>query len=85
MKLWPVIFTVAVLLGACSATNPEGTRSGDCTDGVDNDGDGKIDCGDDGCEVYTSCKKVLEPRGSGLLSAQVKAAAEKKKAEESIE
>lgn len=82
MKVWISIMTLGLVLIACGSTNPEGTRSGDCSDGVDNDGDSRVDCMDDGCEAYPMCERMLHPKGSGLLSAQVKAAAEKSEKEE---
>ena len=82
MKQWVMALVLSGAFCACGSTNPEGTRSGDCSDGVDNDNDGRIDCADDGCEAFTSCKRILKPKGSGLLSAQVKAAAKKQKEQE---
>jgi hypothetical protein len=34
----------------------EGTEVGDCTDGADNDGDGKYDCDDDSCAGAPACQ-----------------------------
>ena len=36
-------------------TREEGTRQGDCTDGIDNDDDGYIDCDDQGCDSKPVC------------------------------
>lgn len=49
----------------------EGTESGDCDDGDDNDRDGLFDCDDDGCLGSPRCEAVdsgedssVEPDGS---------------------
>ena len=34
----------------------EGTEVGDCTDGADNDGDGRYDCDDDSCAGAPACQ-----------------------------
>ena len=75
MSKWLSIFAIAFLVCACGKVDPEGTKSGDCTDGKDNDSDGRVDCADDGCSVFKMCKKDEEPEGS--FSGKVKAAAEK--------
>jgi len=41
---------------ACGAPSPEGENESDCSDNVDNDKDGKIDCDDDGCLLKTACR-----------------------------
>jgi hypothetical protein len=35
----------------------EGDAVGECSDGVDNDQDGSLDCSDEGCAIATACKK----------------------------
>ena len=75
MSRWLSIIAVVLLALACSKVDPEGSKSGDCMDGKDNDGDGRVDCADDGCAVFKMCKKDVEPEGS--FSGKVKAAAEK--------
>ncbi len=35
--------------------DPEGTNAGECTDGIDNDGDGPIDCNDSDCFSDPDC------------------------------
>jgi hypothetical protein len=71
--------TVGVLACACQNRAPEGVKSGDCTDGKDNDLDGQVDCKDDGCSMFTSC--INESTNQGLLSSKVRAAAKKAAAE----
>ena len=47
-----------VLLGIVGCPSPditEGTVDGDCIDGVDNDGDGTLDCDDPSCASSTDC------------------------------
>jgi len=46
---------VALGLFACTPKEIEGQNPGDCTDGVDNDGDGLIDCDDDTCQGSLLC------------------------------
>ena len=43
---------------------PEGATPGDCSDGEDNDGDGLIDCDDDGCSGAAACDEP-EPEDTG--------------------
>ena len=48
--MWKKLFVFAFLFSvACSDQDEriEGTQPGDCTDGADNDADGKFDCKDD--------------------------------------
>jgi len=46
----------ALLAGsACSPSPIEGQVVGDCTDGIDNDSDGAIDCADEGCGGSPLC------------------------------
>ncbi len=40
---------------ACTPTIGEGKSAEECTDGLDNDEDGAIDCMDAGCMTYASC------------------------------
>ncbi len=44
-----------LVLVACGSRE-EGTRSGDCSDEADNDGDGLFDCDDDGCAGSPACE-----------------------------
>jgi hypothetical protein len=49
----------AVFLLSCSGGDPErieGTETGDCEDGADNDADGVFDCDDDGCSGAPACE-----------------------------
>ena len=58
---------LAFLLLSCISTkdlegdndngNEEGDQQGDCIDGEDNDGDGDIDCLDDGCSNKPACSE----------------------------
>lgn len=58
---YPVPFVLALLTtAACGDTSEpptrvEGTQSGDCRDGVDNDSDGTVDCEDPGCSGSMDC------------------------------
>jgi hypothetical protein len=44
------------LPAACSTTDGEGRTAAECTDGVDNDDDGDLDCDDVGCTGYDACE-----------------------------
>lgn len=52
--------------GGCSNATPEPVEPSnppqveDCTDGVDNDGDGSADCGDTDCLEHAACQAVTE-------------------------
>jgi len=51
------LFASVLLLLACSSsdkTTPENTLAA-CQDESDNDGDGKVDCADDDCQVFVAC------------------------------
>jgi hypothetical protein len=80
---WTVL-AIALLLAACTR-GPEGTESGDCEDGKDNDEDQKVDCEDEGCAVAESCVKAVERARAAerkIEEASARAEAEaKKKAE----
>jgi hypothetical protein len=60
-----------ILLVACSR-GPEGTASGDCTDEADNDGNGKVDCEDEGCALEEWC---IEQAAKAAAAAQAAAEA----------
>ena len=54
----------AVLLGAaCGASKGEGANPGECTDQIDNDSNGLIDCDDAGCAGSPDC--AITPVDSG--------------------
>ena len=73
-RLFPV-GTVVVLVGllipiAANAQNDyEGDEAGECTDGADNDRDGKFDCEDDGCSGSPDCRNT-ETRGGAPAPPQ---------------
>jgi len=43
---------------------PEGTKDFECSDGLDNDEDGDVDCDDSGCLDSPSCQDVSDPTDS---------------------
>jgi hypothetical protein len=49
----PIRAVLFLLFSACSL--PEGRNPYDCSDGADNDGDGRFDCDDDGCAGSPDC------------------------------
>jgi hypothetical protein len=55
-----VLAVAGVIVGCAPVTElvSEGELAGDCTDGVDNDGDQAVDCDDAGC-VFTDDCEVL--------------------------
>ena len=60
--MWKKLTVFAFLFSfsfACSDQDEriEGTQPGDCTDGADNDADGKFDCKDDGCSGAPDCEE----------------------------
>ncbi len=57
MKLLPVTLLLlgSTLLTACPPEVGEGKSAGECSDGLDNDSDGAIDCLDAGCMGYAIC------------------------------
>ena len=46
---------IAILGLSCGPTRIEGQYPGECSDGIDNDDNGSIDCGDDGCQGSPLC------------------------------
>ena len=53
-----MLLSVLVALMACNPVTvgeEEGTNDGECNDGVDNDGDGDMDCDDAGCLAQPAC------------------------------
>jgi formylglycine-generating enzyme required for sulfatase activity len=55
MKNPIVTFSLFALIACGKQEETEGTTPGDCTDGIDNDGDGDLDCDDDGCIDSSDC------------------------------
>jgi len=82
LPLLPLVLTTAF---ACSR-GPEGTVSGDCADGNDNDGNGLIDCEDTGCGADTFCAdQARKAREAEEAAARAREEAERtaaKKAQE---
>lgn len=75
------VFAIALLLAAC-ARGPEGTESGDCDDGQDNDADNKVDCEDEGCATAERCVRMEEEARSvdqEIAASRAKAEADQKR------
>jgi len=53
--------------GSAEPTKPEGSTPGDCADLSDNDGDGRVDCEDDGCTDAAECTPT-DADGDGFFS-----------------
>ncbi len=61
MTMKQLIFAAAIAcLSACAGGHSEGMQPGDCSDGVDNDGDGAYDCNDPDCLGAPSCQHEEE-------------------------
>lgn len=71
--MWKKLIMVAFLVSfACSDQGEriEGAQPGDCTDGADNDADGKFDCKDDGCSGSSDCEETKEKSSSAKSSSK---------------
>lgn len=53
-----VVLVAAGLVGITGAGCGESDPEANCHDGVDNDGDGLIDCADDDCATHSVCPEV---------------------------
>ena len=58
----------ALVLGACKSDKNSATTETSCTDGVDNDGDGNIDCTDSDCVADPAC---FDPCGDGTCDPAI--------------
>ncbi len=58
MKKVTFIALLAALFSFSCSSGPEGTGTGDCADDKDNDGDGLIDCEDEGCNFDERCAEI---------------------------
>ena len=75
MKLASVLVSLPLVV-ACGR-GPEGTVPGDCSDGIDNDGDGRIDCEDEGCAADPRCLDLARrAREAERAAAEARARAE---------
>ncbi len=54
-SLIPALVLAGVTSG-CPTSAEEGATEHQCTDGLDNDGDGAVDCEDDGCLEHAPCE-----------------------------
>ena len=55
--VWMLMLILPLLLLGCPEdTEVEGDEAGECSDGVDNDQDGRADCDDPGCNAATACE-----------------------------
>ena len=50
-----IFFAAFLLLTSCDDSMVEDNRPGDCSDGIDNDDDGLIDCDDSDCLNSVEC------------------------------
>ncbi len=65
MKLFPSVLLMlcALPLMACPPEIGEGKSAGECSDGLDNDDDGAVDCLDAGCMGYEVCGGSVDDTG----------------------
>lgn len=69
MRRLIVVSFAAVVATAC--TELEGTEPGECTDNLDNDGDGSYDCEDPDCMAAPDCQEdTKEDTGPQISSVQ---------------
>ena len=73
--MWKKLIVFAFLLSFSSACSDqderiEGTQPGDCTDGADNDADGKFDCKDDSCAGSPDCEEPVEKSSKSKRSTK---------------
>ena len=69
MRISPLFLVAALGAGfalACAGGKHEGNKSGECSDGADNDDDGLFDCDDDDCDGSSDCG--AEDTGSGPIA-----------------
>lgn len=85
-KLCLPLLSLALIISTSCSRGPEGTQGGDCADGADNDGNGLIDCEDNGCNADTFCadqaQKAKEAEEAANRARREAEEAAKKKAEE---
>ena len=78
-----ILCLVIGALALSCAVGPEGKAPSDCADGEDQDGDGLVDCEDDGCAKAENCaRQIEEARRAEAAAYAAKVAAETKAAEE---
>ena len=62
VQLLFVLFFSAFVMGGCNSTpHQEGSLPGECSDGIDNDGDGEYDCNDVNCAGAPVCNDISDP------------------------
>jgi hypothetical protein len=76
-----LIIALGALALSCVA-GPEGKSPDDCVDGLDQDGDGLVDCEDDGCAKAETCVKQIEEARRAEAAASAARVAAEIKAEE---
>src|SRR5262245_30208032 len=67
-RFWIVVSALScALVSGCTDNRGlgEGSFAGHCTDGVDNDRDGRLDCSDPGCA--SQCGIVTPPSDGGIV------------------
>jgi len=80
------VLSALLFLALSCSRGPEGTEAGDCADGADNDGNGLIDCEENGCSSDPFCaeqaRRALEAEKAAEKARKEAEAEAKKKAEE---
>lgn len=60
MRTTRVNAVLIALFALCTGCSFEGDDAGECHDGLDNDGDGTVDCDDEGCAIALACEAGVE-------------------------
>ncbi len=74
---WCIVGCLTLMICGCGddsskdgdARVPENTAER-CQDGIDNDGNGRVDCKDDGCKAFAFCQEAEEGKENTLVACQ---------------
>ena len=74
---WCIVGSLTLMFCGCGddsskdgdARVPENTAER-CQDGIDNDGNGRVDCKDDGCKAFAFCQEAEEGKENTLVACQ---------------
>lgn len=75
---WISLLCISCLTYACSdndassSTKDQENTSATCQDGIDNDGNGKLDCDDEGCKDFAFCAAPEDGKENTLIACQDK-------------
>jgi len=63
-----LLLAVLLVMAGCESQRGEGSQPQDCSDGNDNDGDGRVDCEDSGCTGAPDCSTTSDDDDSSADS-----------------